>query len=334
MNTQRSIDCVHVRRGGRDHGRCFRVPRVAPVFLEEWALTNTEAGWIAGIYFAAYAVFVPVLVALTDRVDARWVYCFGASLAVVSSGGFALLAEGFWTGLLFRAMAGVALAATYMPGLKVLVDRYRGPKQCRAVALYTSSFSLGTAVSFLMAGEIAEAFGWRWAFAASAMAALVAVAVSLSLRAVKPRMVARRTRSSRFSPGLRQSAGNGLRAGLRGALLGVVHPALLAGRALGLQSRRSCRPGSGDWPSPTSVAMLSGLVAMFASIAGNELCVRYGRPGVIQLIMISSAAMACVIGFATSLAVWSAGGAGAPLQCSRAVRFRGAHRGRHCRRGS
>ncbi len=278
----------------------FAFPALLPVFLEEWALTNTEAGWIAGVYFAAYAVFVPVLVALTDRVDARWVYCFGASLAVVSSGGFALLAEGFWTGLLFRAMAGVALAATYMPGLKVLVDRYEGPKQSRAVALYTSSFSLGTAVSFLMAGEIAEAFGWRWAFAGSAVAALVAVAVSLSLRAVKPRMVAQRTRILDFRPVFanRNAMGYVLGYGVHCWELFTLRSWLVALLAFNLIGQQSLGNG---WPSPTSVAMLSGLVAMVASVAGNELCVRLGRVRVIQSIMISSAAVACVIGFAASL---------------------------------
>ena len=148
----------------------FAFPALLPVFFAEWNLSNTEAGWIAGIYFAAYAVSVPVLVALTDRVDARIVYIGGALLAAASSVGFAIFAEGFWTGLMLRALAGVALAATYMPGLKVLVDRYQGSRQSRAVALYTSSFSLGTAGSFLIAGEITAAFGWRWAFAAAARA--------------------------------------------------------------------------------------------------------------------------------------------------------------------
>lgn len=278
----------------------FAFPALLPTFVTEWALSNTEAGWIAGIYFGAYAIFVPVLVALTDRVDARWIYLLGASLAVVSSGGFALLAGGFWSGLLFRALAGVALAATYMPGLKVLVDRYRGPKQSRAVALYTSNFSLGTAVSFLMAGEIAEAFGWRWAFGASAIVALVAVAVALSLSAIRPEAAAKKTRILDFRPVLanRQAMGYVLGYGVHCWELFTLRSWLVALLAFNLVSHAG---DSGDWPAPTSVAMLSGLVAMFASIAGNELCVRYGRPGVIQLIMISSALMACIIGFATSL---------------------------------
>jgi hypothetical protein len=30
-------------------------PALLPIFQAEWALTNTEAGWISGIYFGAIA---------------------------------------------------------------------------------------------------------------------------------------------------------------------------------------------------------------------------------------------------------------------------------------
>ena len=49
-----------------------------PVFLtklgQEWGLTNTDIGWISGAYFFGYLIATPVLVGLTDRVDARLVF--------------------------------------------------------------------------------------------------------------------------------------------------------------------------------------------------------------------------------------------------------------------
>lgn len=101
----------------------FTFPALLPGFMDAWALTNTQAGWISGVYFAAYALTAPVLVSLTDRVDARRVYMVGALANVVACAGFALLADGFWPALVFRALGGAALAGTYMPGLRVLVDR-------------------------------------------------------------------------------------------------------------------------------------------------------------------------------------------------------------------
>src|SRR5512134_1401610 len=158
----------------------FAFPALLPTFVVEWSLTKTEAGWIAGVYFGAYALTAPPLLALTDRLDARWVHVGGTLLAAMAAAGFALFAQGFWTALLFRALGGAALAATYLPGLRVLMDRYRGARPSRALSFYTSSFSLGTALSFLLAGEMAAAFGWRAAFAATAGAALLAAAVPLA----------------------------------------------------------------------------------------------------------------------------------------------------------
>ena len=46
-----------------------------PVFLvtlaPEWGLSNTETGWISGAYFVGYVLATPVLVGLTDSIDAK-----------------------------------------------------------------------------------------------------------------------------------------------------------------------------------------------------------------------------------------------------------------------
>ena len=36
-----------------------------------WSLSAAQSGWIGGIYFAGYAVAVPVLASATDRIDGR-----------------------------------------------------------------------------------------------------------------------------------------------------------------------------------------------------------------------------------------------------------------------
>ena len=43
-----------------------------PELFAEWSLSHSDAGWLSGIFFAAYAASVPVLVTLTDRVPAGW----------------------------------------------------------------------------------------------------------------------------------------------------------------------------------------------------------------------------------------------------------------------
>jgi MFS family permease len=83
----------------------FTLPALLPGYIERWGLSKTEAGWLVGIFFAAYVPAVPVLLALTDRLPARRVYLVGTGLTALSHLGFATLADGFWSGLMMRALA-------------------------------------------------------------------------------------------------------------------------------------------------------------------------------------------------------------------------------------
>ena len=67
----------------------FIFPALIPEFIVKWNLSNTDAGWIAGILLGGYALSVPVLVSLTDRIDARLIYIFSAILTAVALFGFA-----------------------------------------------------------------------------------------------------------------------------------------------------------------------------------------------------------------------------------------------------
>lgn len=272
----------------------FAFPALLPTFVGLWRLSNGEAGWIAGVYFAAYALAAPPLLALTDRIDARRIYLGGIVVAGGSALGFALLATGFWTAMLFRGLAGVALAATYMPGLRVLVDRFRGSRPSRAVAGYTASFSLGTALSFLVAGSVAAAFGWRAAFVAAGLAALPALALALALPAHRPAAGRERQALLDVRPvlGNRPAIAYILAYGAHCWELFTLRSWLVA--FLAAASTATTAPAG---LSPTTVATLSGLVAMAASIAGNELALRCGRRRTIAATALASAVVAGGLGF-------------------------------------
>jgi MFS family permease len=276
----------------------FAFPALLPTFVAEWKLSKTEAGWIAGLYFASYALVAPPILALTDRIDARLVLLTGTLATALAGFGFAFLAQGFWTALAFRVLAGAALAATYLPGLRALVDRYEGETPSRAISFYTSSFSLGTALSFLMAGETAGAFGWRTTFVLCGLAALGAMSVPLMLAAKKPQG-AGTTHLLDFRPVFanRKALAFILGYGVHCWELFAMRSWLVAFLAFCVTIN-----GGNDYGlSPTTVATLGALVAMAASVSGNEACVRFGRVRVIVLIMFASAALAAVFGFASVL---------------------------------
>jgi MFS family permease len=278
----------------------FAYPALLPTFADLWSLSGAQSGWIAGIYFAGYAIAVPILLPLTDRYDAKWVYAFGAALAAIACIGFAVAADGFWTALAFRFIAGFGLGATYMPGLRVLVDRYKGPTPTRAIAIYTASFSLGTAVSYLVAGEVTRLFDWQTLFAVSGVAAIVAGALVITLpaTAARPRVSTAALFDVRAVFANRAALGYIIAYGVHCWELFTYRSWLVAFLAFAVV----LSPGADtSWLAPTLVAAASGLVATAASFGGNELCERFGRTRVIGLVLIASVVSAAGFGFAASL---------------------------------
>jgi MFS family permease len=86
-----------------------------PELRDAWSLSNSQAGIVGGTFFAGYVATVSLSTALTDRVDARWVYLDGRRAGGrrgrgLRPRGIRLLERGAVPG---RARAGIA--ATYMP---------------------------------------------------------------------------------------------------------------------------------------------------------------------------------------------------------------------------
>ncbi|MCI3952825.1 MAG: transporter, partial [Burkholderiales bacterium] len=149
-------------------------PALLPSMIPLWGLTNSEAGWITGIFYAAYLVSVPVLVTLTDRVDAKRVYLFGVACTIVGHVAFGLYADGFWSALATRALAGMGWAGTYMTGLKLLADRVDAKLMSRAVSGHAAGVGVSGALSFWCASLLADAYGWQTAFVVAGLSAALA----------------------------------------------------------------------------------------------------------------------------------------------------------------
>jgi predicted MFS family arabinose efflux permease len=167
-------------------------PAVLPEVAAAWRLSASEAGWIGGIYFAGYAAAVPFLMHMTDRIDGRWIVAGCSLLGGVASLVFAGWAHDFWAALAIRFAGGAALAGVHMPGLRLLAERLDGAAQQRGAGIYTSSYALGSSGSFLIAGVVDAAFGWRATFVASSIGPLLALGAIACLRPAKQPSVAAR----------------------------------------------------------------------------------------------------------------------------------------------
>ena len=271
-----------------------------PVLQPEWRMNNVTAGWLSGAFFGGYVLAVPFLTAITDRIDARYVFILGSALSAAALVGLAFLATGFWSALPWRVIAGTGMAGCYMPGLKVLTDRMsmKVPR-ARAVAFYTACFSGGTAVSYALAGIALEWFGWRGAFLlAAAVSALAVIAVAVLVVPQKPE-AAKQVRSHLldFRPVLRS----------RKTMSFVV---AYAGHGAELFAMRSwvvpflvfCLGSSSEFMlNATLLAAVTSLVAVASSIGGAELALRVGRVRLITCVMLTTFALSTVVGFSSGL---------------------------------
>jgi MFS family permease len=276
----------------------FALPALLPTYIDRWHLTKTEAGSLVGIFFAAYVLAVPVLVALTDRVPARNVYVVGAGLTALSHLGFALVADGFWWGLALRAAAGIGWAGAYMPGLKAITDNLEGNAQSRAVSTHAAGVGVAGAASYAVAGLIAGMSGTEAAFLFGGIAALFAVVIALFIMPNRPPAHAGSSDPRAlldFRPLFRNRAAMAWIAGY------TFHTWEMAGlRAWGVTflTLAAVQAGAPPWlPSPTVVFTVAGFIGIAASIFGNEMSQRMGRIRIVTLAMTISAALATCAGW-------------------------------------
>lgn len=275
----------------------FTLPALLPGFISRWSLSGTEAGWLIGAFFAAYVAAVPVLVALTDRIPARRIYMLGTGLTALSHLGFVLIADGFWSALLLRLVAGAGWAGCYMPGLKVLADRLEGAEQSRAVGMHAAGVGVAGAASFAVAGVLDAVGGPRAAFLFGGLAAMLAFAIGAFAmpREAPARNPARdRTALLDFRPVLRNRAAMAWIAGY------TVHTWELAAlRAWGVTflAATIAWHGAPAWlPGPSAIFTAAGLLGIVVSLTGNEVAQRFGRLRVVTVAMGAGAMFALLTG--------------------------------------
>ncbi len=305
----------------------FSLPALLPTYIASWNLSKTEAGWLVGIFFAAYVVAVPVLVSLTDRVPTRRVYAVGAALTALSHLGFAFVADGFWSGLILRALAGIGWAGAYMPGLKAIADTLEGNAQSRAVSMHAAGVGVAGASSFGIAGLIAAWFGPNAAFLFGGIAALVALAIAWVIMPKGPPLHAECSDPRKlldFRPVFRNRPAMAWIAGY------TVHTWEMAAlRAWGVTflTITAAKAGSPAWlPSPPLLFTIAGFVGIAVSISGNEMAQKFGRMRIVTLAIAVAAVLALVTGWTVGASMLLATAAGDGLDGGDLPRQLGADR--------
>jgi len=284
-------------------------PVLLPELMGRWSLSNSEAGWITSSFYATYMVCVPVLVTLTDRIDPKRVYLFGVGCTTVAHVAFGIFADGFWSALLLRGLAGIGWAGTYMTGLKLLADQVDARMMSRAVTGHAASIGISGAASYVVGELLAQAFGWRIAFASAGLTAAVAwltVAMAVPGRPPPARPAGPAPALFDFRPVLRN------RSAFAYSLAYCVHTLEMnALRGWGVAFLAWVAAGSGmasGLLSPAVVITVLGLLGTLTSVLGNEASIRFGRRRLVAAAMGLSIVVGALIGFVGSTGYWIAVG--------------------------
>jgi len=281
-----------------------------PVFLislgQEWGLSNTDIGFVSGAYFIGYLVATPILVGLTDRIDARLVFLGGCAFGGVGCLGFGILADGFWSASLTWALVGAGLAGTYMPGLQILNARLDDAARVRSVPWYTACFGIGTGASFAVMGTVLAFADWQVAaYLGAGGSVLAALLVLFQVRACPPAPLPA-SQKKRHPLDLRPAFRKPVALGYIFAY-GTHTYELFAFRTwsfalLVFLAGRS--DGSFGIGAVTTIVSLITVTGMLASLLGARICLAYGRHRVIALIGATTALVSLLVAFSLTGPVW------------------------------
>lgn len=157
---------------------------VAAVFepiKRELHFTDAQLGWLLSAFMIAYAVTAPVFGRLGDVGSRRRVIAAGVALWSLATAG-AGLARSFAQMFVPRACVGIgeASCATIAPG--IISDFYGEQQRARALAIFYAAIPAGSALGFVLGGELSAHYGWRAAFFVVGLPGLWFALLALTIR--------------------------------------------------------------------------------------------------------------------------------------------------------
>ncbi len=152
-----------------------------PVIRDEWGLSNTEVGLVFSALFVSYALAALFVIPMTDRLRLRWIIVGSAVLFAAANLLFPLVARHLVTGLILRAVAGVGLVGVYMPGLRVVSERYSGGARGWAVGLWVTAFYLANSGSLAITGGLMAWLDWTQAYSAMSLVSAAGIPLAFLL---------------------------------------------------------------------------------------------------------------------------------------------------------
>lgn len=275
-----------------------------PILQKEWSLTNVQAGWIYSSYQIGYILSVVSFVSLTDYTSPKYIYILTAFWSGVSGILFSLWADGFYSALILRTLMGVGLAGTYMPGLRMVSEKFEPRERGRAVGIYVGAFSLGISLSLFLTGFIHSLLSWRWTFFITSLGPIGGGIIAYFQLGEVTRGGAKGEKKVslyevlRNRPALMMIGGYVAHMwemfGMRGWLVAFLTACLLTAQV--------------DFPKAVNLsAVIAGVVTLVGAVSnvlGGTLSDRFGRANTITVVMLGSGLLSLLIGWTRTFPIY------------------------------
>ncbi|MCD9142751.1 MFS transporter [Streptomyces albireticuli] len=280
----------------------YSTQALLPAISDDLGVTPDQASWTVSAATGALALAVVPLSALSERFGRRTMMT--ASLCVAAFVSLLVpLAPGLGWLVALRAVQGAALAGLPASAMAYLSEEVRAKALVGAIGLFVAGNSLGGMIGRILAGWVAQAWGWRAGLAAVGVLAVICAVTFRALipkarhftaTAVSPRDLARTVAGHLSDPLLR-------RLYMIGALFMTVFGAVYT--VIGY------RLAEAPFSLPQGVVgsiFLIYLVGTASSAAAGKLVGRLGRRGALYL-AVSTTTAGLLLTLTTSLTAVLAG---------------------------
>lgn len=154
-----------------------------PAMQEDLGLSRADLGQVTGALFIGYALGQLVFGAMSDRHGPRWLLLGGMLASAGLNVAFAF-SRPIGPMMLIWSLNGFFQATGFPATTKVIANWFPPSTRGRVSAIRGADYPTGSLLVMLLAGWLAEHYGWRWAFIVPAIVlAISALHTFLRLRA-------------------------------------------------------------------------------------------------------------------------------------------------------
>ena len=154
---------------------------VQPLIQKEFTLSDKQVGFLTSAFFVCYMVAAPVIAPLADRYPRKWIMAAGAF--VWSAATLLTAVTHSYNELLLRhVIVGVGEATFVAISPAFLSDLFPETIRGRVMGVFYLATPVGSALGYIVGGQLGGHYGWRAPFMVSALPGLVLAFVVLALR--------------------------------------------------------------------------------------------------------------------------------------------------------